>query len=1141
MAIHAHDDSDRDYGPLTLSIGANETMHFNSHDLEQGNPEKRLSGSAGTGEGDWRLELSSDLDIEVLSYIRTEDGFLTAMHDVVPAVGGQYRVATFNPASNTDQQSLLRLTNRGDEDASLTVTGIDDSGESPGGAVTVTITAGRSMTLNAAQLESGAEGFEGALGNGAGKWRLAVDTDQPITVMSLLLSPTGHLTNLSTAPGRTPRPESPQAVEDEFRMRISPIVQSKCINCHVEGGASGDTRLVFVRDTEADHEATNLRVFQNFLATVENGASRILNKIQGVDHGGGIQVAAGSAEFGSMRTFLELLGGSGDQNVHTVTAGDLFDTVRMESPRRTLYRAAMIFAGRVPTAGELAPFPGGTMKQLRDTVRRMMTGPEFHEFVIRGANDRLLTDSLGLEDILANGHKGVISNNEYSQFSGYEAERERLQAGGPSSGGRYSDEYYRWFNEVRFGARQAPLELIAHIAENDLPYTEILAADYIMANPAAAGAYSAPVAFDDPGDPFEFQPTRIRGYRHGGIALDNYPHAGILNTTSFLRRYPTTPTNRNRARARWTYQHFLGVDIQNSAPTVTDADALLDTRNPTMHNPACTICHITLDPAAGAYQNYADTGFYRPTTRGEDALPGVYVSPQSAAREHPVNPSGSAESTTIVEKAVPLVVGSRLFLSLRYDYQNIDAFPVVRIDSVVLRDYDTAAEYPVDPQTVRGGSTGANADWAVERSNDASGPVLRLQGRVTVEVDPEIPSDARYDVEIQARSDDTGVPGTLSVSATEYRRGDTWFRDMREPGFEGKVAPDADTSLRWLGERMAADPRFAEGAVKFWWPAIMGSSIALPPASGDPEFEARLLTATAQAAEVERLARQFRYGFHAGDRPYNLKDLLAAMVLSPWFRAERNQGDDPLRAAALRTAGAKRLLTPEELDRKTGSLTGYKWRRWIDKEGPSLDRRIRTAFTDDYELLYGGIDSQTNLIRSRDVTAIIAAVAKAHAIRSSCLIALREFYLLPQQGRYLFDGIDIDTAPETTDGERTIRNKLSELHFKFFGIEVGPDSEDVDTAFALFVETLARKQGDKLAGTAFRDGNRCDTSSDMLLLEGVVDPPIVIEGEGYFEERYVQNDPDGILNKTYEDPDHLARTWVVVLAYMMMDYRYLYL
>ena len=363
---------------------------------------------------------------------------------------------------------------------------------------------------------------------------------------------------------------------------------------------------------------------------------------------------------------------------------------------------------------------------------------------------------------------------------------------------------------------------------------------------------------------------------------------------------------------------------------------------------------------------------------------------------------------------------------------------------------------------------------------------------------------------------------------------------MREPGFEGAAAPDADASARWLGERMAEDPRFAEGAVKFWWPAVMGGEVARPPAAGDRDFEARLVAATAQAAEVERLADGFRRGFHDGDRPYNLRDLLAAMVLSPWFRAERSLDDDPRRRAALRDAGARRLLTPEELAAKTGSVTGYQWGRWFESiwsgshilgDSNSLERQ--------YELVYGGIDSATKMARSRNVTPAMAAVAKAHAAQSGCPVVLREFYLLPEERRRLFGGIALDTLPDTEAGEAAIRDKLVELHYKLLGIEVAADSADVDAAFGLFADTVERRRRSN-AGPAFRDGIRCDTGSDIRILEGVVDPPFA-EVEFSYPRRWEQNDPDGLLGRTYEDPDYLARTWAVVLAYLMMDYRYLYL
>ncbi len=200
VRVGVGDSTGRHYGPLTLSIDASQTVHFNSEDLESGNAEKGLSDGVGAGEGDWRLELASDLDIDVSSYMRTMDGFLTAMHDVVPSEGNTHHVATFNPASNRNQVSKLLILNRSDEQAEVFISGVDDQGNSPGSAVKATIPPGTTRTITSEQLESGSTGLEGSLGDGQGKWRLSVESDRAITMMNLLESPTGHLTNLSTVP-----------------------------------------------------------------------------------------------------------------------------------------------------------------------------------------------------------------------------------------------------------------------------------------------------------------------------------------------------------------------------------------------------------------------------------------------------------------------------------------------------------------------------------------------------------------------------------------------------------------------------------------------------------------------------------------------------------------------------------------------------------------------------------------------------------------------------------------------------------------------------------------------------------------------------------------------------------------------------
>ena len=94
----------------------------------------------------------------------------------------------------------------GSEAALVRIGGVDDAGARPGGVVRVTVPAGRSRTLSALELETGeAEGVQGRLGDGSGKWTLTVESDRPVQVLSLLESTgTGRLTNLSTAPYARP-------------------------------------------------------------------------------------------------------------------------------------------------------------------------------------------------------------------------------------------------------------------------------------------------------------------------------------------------------------------------------------------------------------------------------------------------------------------------------------------------------------------------------------------------------------------------------------------------------------------------------------------------------------------------------------------------------------------------------------------------------------------------------------------------------------------------------------------------------------------------------------------------------------------------------------------------------------------------
>ena len=100
------------------------------------------------------------------------------------------------------------------------------------------------------------------------------------------------------------------------------------------------------------------------------------------------------------------------------------------------------------------------------------------------------------------------------------------------------------------------------------------------------------------------------------------------------------------------------------------------------------------------------------------------------------------------------------------------------------------------------------------------------------------------------RFGDDGGYARIAFIANPYEEGDTWYRDMRTPGFGATSWHlKSEDSLEWLARKIVANPRFAEATVKFWWPVIMGSEIAEPPAE---EGRRRLRGAASRRQYPER-------------------------------------------------------------------------------------------------------------------------------------------------------------------------------------------------------------------------------------------------------------------------------------------------
>ena len=253
--ITAKDDSGAVFGPVTLALEGRQAVHLNSRDLEGGNPAKSLREGLGDGEGDWRLTLEGHLNAEALAYVRTRDGFVTAMHEVAPQAGeGHQELLFFNPGSNNRQQSVLRLVNEGDDDEAVRITGIDDAGAE--GAVTVDLPAGKAVRLTAAELEGGAApGLSGALGDGTGKWRLRIAAGPGVIAMGLLETPTGHLANLSAPP---PAHEEGGGVSIPLFLSASEPSRQGFMRVVNRSGQAGEVSITAFDDAGAAHGAVTL-------------------------------------------------------------------------------------------------------------------------------------------------------------------------------------------------------------------------------------------------------------------------------------------------------------------------------------------------------------------------------------------------------------------------------------------------------------------------------------------------------------------------------------------------------------------------------------------------------------------------------------------------------------------------------------------------------------------------------------------------------------------------------------------------------------------------------------------------------------------------------------------------------------------
>jgi hypothetical protein len=418
------------------------------------------------------------------------------------------------------------------------------------------------------------------------------------------------------------------AVDNYFQDEVwTRVGLAKCLTCHRKGGDAEDSKFVLIDPRKVAGEARdnamrhNRAAFARMAAVKEKDKSRMLLKVVGgLDHGGSDVLEPDSAGYRILADFVRRVNGQGTTRTPTVAADPrtppLFQGVVMLDDRRLLRRVTLSLAGRLPKEDELAAVVREGSRAMPAILDAVMQEDAFYDRLREGFNDIFLT--LGVD---GNADQTVLS---YEHFEKTRHWYHKFDLSHIKDKNERQRTEWKIAAEYRKALLGEPMKLIEHIVRNNKPFTEIVTADYIMVSPYSARGYGVfdevKGQFKNPEEPFEYVPVKLKALvgrskaENQESATGFYPHAGLLGTFQYLTRYPTTETNRNRLRARMYYQHFLGVDVLELAARVSDAATVTAKyKVPTMQAPECVVCHKTLDPVAGLFQDYwrfADQGVY---------------------------------------------------------------------------------------------------------------------------------------------------------------------------------------------------------------------------------------------------------------------------------------------------------------------------------------------------------------------------------------------------------------------------------------------------------------------------------------------------------------------------------------------------
>ena len=367
----------------------------------------------------------------------------------------------------------------------------------------------------------------------------------------------------------------------------TPVLEKSCYNCHNPQGQARETNMVFQPPGQVGFLEANLEIFTEMASYQRSGRPLILAKPAGdFDHGGGAVLQEDDGDLAALNTMLARV--ANPVSCRDDVQEDFFDKLVYLSPEQTLRKATLSLVGRLPTDGEVLLVEEGGIEALEPILDRIMLEAPFLDRVEEIWGDLLLTDRY-----LGGDNAVDLLNTEFYPDARWYMEEGADQGEDPAfmAAARTHSN-----NSL---AREG-LKHISFLVANELPFTEVISAEYKVVNPFTARIYGVDVAFDDPLDETQWKKVDLVGA----------PQAGVLTSPMFLNRFPTTDTNRNRHRSKIVYDYFVATDVLTLAERPIDPTST--SHNPTLNDPQCSVCHAVVDPVAGAFQNWDAQGNYNP-------------------------------------------------------------------------------------------------------------------------------------------------------------------------------------------------------------------------------------------------------------------------------------------------------------------------------------------------------------------------------------------------------------------------------------------------------------------------------------------------------------------------------------------------